>query len=115
MDVPYPATSVDYERVIHAARHELEAAGNPSFVVAIVDAAGTAELSAVVYSTIRPASDEGRRLGAAVEPGETVVIVSRQAQGHRANYAILEPASLRKLHQQLEVIERSFAEDDFKI
>jgi hypothetical protein len=113
MSAPF---SLDFVRIINAARLELESAGNPSYVVAVMDADGQAHLAPMVFSTVGPAADHATRLNrAAFSTGEQVVIVSRSAAGHRAMFTVVEPRTLRKLHQRLEVIEETFAEMDTKI
>jgi hypothetical protein len=107
-----PEAPVDYVRVINGVRLELESAGNPSYVVVILDAAGEAQLSPMVYATVGPSADHAVRLSKDADPGERVFIVSRSAAGRRAMFTVLEPRSLKKLHQRLEVIEESFAETD---
>jgi hypothetical protein len=108
---------LDYVRIINQARMELESAGNPGYVVAVVDAAaGTVELTPMVFATVGPATDHASRIGRAVfDTGERVVIVSRSAAGRRAMFTVVEPRTMRKLHQRLEVIEETFAELDTKI
>ena len=107
---------LDFVRIINAARLELESAGNPSYVVAVVDTEGQAHLAPMVFSTVGPAGDHATRLTrAAFDTGEQVVIVSRSAAGRRAMFTVVEPRTLRKLHQRLEVIEETFAEMDTKI
>ncbi|WP_445150321.1 hypothetical protein [Baekduia sp. Peel2402] len=110
------AVDLDYVRIINQARLELESAGNPSFVVIVIDLAGEVHLAPMVYATIGPASDHASRLNrAAFETGERVVIVSRSAAGRRAMFTVVEPRTMRKLHTRLEVIEETFAEMDTKI
>jgi hypothetical protein len=110
------AADFDFVRIINGARLELESAGNPSYVVVVVDDAGDAHLTPMVFATVGPASDHATRIGrAAFETGERVVIVSRSAAGRRAMFTVVEPRTMRKLHQRLEVIEETFAEMDTKI
>jgi hypothetical protein len=110
------AADYDHVRIINGARLELEAAGNPAYVVVVVDHAGDAHLTPMVFATVGPASDHATRIGrAAFESGERVVIVSRSAAGRRAMFTVVEPRTMRKLHQRLEVIEETFAEMDTKI
>jgi hypothetical protein len=107
---------LDHVRIINQARLELESAGNPSYVVAVVDEAGTAHLAPMVFSTVGPAADHATRLNrAAFGTGDQVVIVSRSAAGRRAMFTVVDPRTLKKLHQRLEVIEETFAEMDTKI
>ena len=107
---------LDHVRIINQARIELESAGNPSYVVAVVDGEGTAHMAPMVFSTVGPAADHATRLNrAASATGEQVVIVSRSAAGQRAMFTVVEPRTLRKLHQRLEVIEETFVELDTKI
>src|SRR5437868_2453855 len=113
MPAPY---ELDHVRIINAARLELESAGNPSYAVAVVDTDGQAFLAPMVFSTVGPAADHATRLTrAAFDTGEQVVIVSRSAAGRRAMFTVVDPRTLRKLHQRLEVIEETFAEMDTKI
>lgn len=110
------ANDLDYVRIINQARLELESAGNPSYVVVVVDQADEAHLAPMVFATVGPASDHASRLTrAAFDTGERVVIVSRSAAGRRAMFTVVEPRTMRKLHQRLEVIEETFAELDTKI
>jgi hypothetical protein len=111
-----PPHELDHVRIINQTRLELESAGNPSYVVAVVDAGGTAHLAPMVFSTVGPAADHAKRLNrAAFDSGERVVIVSRSAAGRRAMFTVVDPRTLKKLHQRLEVIEETFAELDAKI
>jgi hypothetical protein len=111
-----PAPDLDYVRIINHARIELESAGNPSYVVVVVDEKNDAHLTPMVFATVGPASDHASRIGRAVfETGERVVIVSRSAAGRRAMFTVVEPRTMRKLHQRLEVIEETFAEMDTRI
>jgi hypothetical protein len=108
--------ALDHVRIINQVRLDLESAGNPAYVVAVVDTTGEAHLAPMVFSTVGPAADHAARLNRATfDTGEQVVIVSRSAAGRRAMFTVVEPRTLRKLHQRLEVIEESFAELDTKI
>jgi hypothetical protein len=110
------AAEFDYVRIINQARLELESAGNPSYVVVVVDQQDEAHLAPMVFATVGPAADHASRLNrAAFETGERVVIVSRSAAGRRAMFTVVEPRTMRKLHTRLEVIEETFAELDAKI
>ena len=111
------ANELDYVRIINQARMELESAGNPSYVVVVIDEVGDAHLAPMVFATVGPAADHAARIGRATfETGERVVIVSRSAAGRRAMFTIVDPRNgLKKLHQRLEVIEETFAETDTKI
>lgn len=110
------AADLDFVRIINQARLELETAGNPSYVVVVVDEHQDAHLAPMVYATVGPAADHASRLNRAVfDTGERVVIVSRSAAGRRAMFTVVEPRTMRKLHQRLEVIEETFAELDAKI
>ena len=106
-----PAAGLDFNRIVHAARLELETAGNPSFIVVVVEASGATHLSPLVFFTHAPASEDARRAAATGSPGDVIVIVSRQAVAHRALFTVLDPQTLKKLHTQLEVVETTFAED----
>jgi len=112
MPVPSAAAPVDYDRVINAVRLELAEAGNPAFTIVIVDADGEVHLAPMVFSAVGPVGDHARRMAAQVQPGETLLIVSRQASGRRQAFDILDPGTLRRLHRQDEVIEASFVETD---
>jgi hypothetical protein len=103
---------IDYLRTINSARLELESAGNPSYVVVTLDADGESHLSPMVFSTVGPAADHGLRMGRQLAPGEQIVIVSRSAGGQRAMFTVVEPKTLKRMHQRLEVIEQTFAETD---
>jgi hypothetical protein len=110
------ANDLDYVRVINAVRLELEAAGNPSYVVVVIGATGEVELTPMVFSTVGPASDHAGRLGHTISgTGERVVIVSRSAADQRAMFAVIDPRALRRLYQRFEVIEETFAEINAKI
>ena len=103
---------LDFLRTINGARLELESAGNPSYVVVTIDHDGNGHLSPVVFSTVGPAADHAIRVGGTIEPGERTVIVSRSAGGKRAMFTVVEPKTLKRMHQRLEVIEETFAETD---
>jgi hypothetical protein len=107
-----PDDAHDYGRIIHGVRLELEAAGNPAYLVVLVDAADVTQLSHMVFATVHSAADLARRLGREAPEGTEALIVSRQADRRRAQYSVLDPATLRKRHEQLEVIEPTFAEID---
>jgi hypothetical protein len=103
----------DYVQLIDAVRLELQEAGNPAFIVAIRDGAGTPHLSPMVFAAVGPAGEYARRVGTStVAEGERVLIVSRQATTRRQTFDVLEPATLRRLHLQQEVIEQSVVETD---
>jgi hypothetical protein len=110
-----PVSEAQFVRVINGARFELEASGNPAYAVVLLDAAGEAHLSPMVYATVAPAADHGQRILSGADPGEQVFVVSRSASGRRAIFTVVEPKTLRRLHQRLEVIEETFAETDGKI
>lgn len=110
-----PLSAAECLRVIDHARLELELAGNPAFAVVLLDAAGGVQLSPMVYASIAPAAAQGQRIRGDMAGGEQVYVVSRSASGRRAQFAIVDPASLRKLHQRTEVIEETFAESDRSI
>lgn len=103
---------LDFVRTINGARLELETAGNPSYVIVTVDTVGDGHLSPMVFSTVGPAADHAIRVARGCQPGEHTVIVSRSAGGQRAMFTVVEPKTLRRLHQRLEVIEQTFAETD---
>jgi hypothetical protein len=106
---------LDYVRTINGARMELETAGNPSYVVITVDPAGESQLSPMVFSTVGPAADHAIRVAGSCAPGEHTLIVSRSAGGQRAMFTVVEPKTLKRLHQRLEVVEQTFAETDHVI
>ena len=60
----------------------------------------------------RTAPDLLRHLSAEAYPGEQVLIINRSAAGKRAMFTVVEPKTIRKLFQRLEVIEETFAETD---
>jgi hypothetical protein len=107
-----PGAQLDYVRIINGSRLELEAAGNPAYVVVILDAEGQAHLSPMVFATVGPATDHAQRTATSTAAGEHVVIVSRSAAGGRAMFSVVEPKTLKRLHQRLEVVEQSFADTD---
>ena len=114
--MPVSTSDLDYARIINQSRLELEAAGNPSFMVVLVDDAGTVHLTPMVFSTVGPAADHAKRITrAAFATGEMVLIVSRSAVDGRASFKVLESRQLRKLHEHLEMIEETIAEIDAAI
>jgi hypothetical protein len=94
-------------RVVEAVRLDLEAAGNPTYVLVVVHACGTAHSAPIIFSAVGPASQHARRLRPTVGEDERLLIVSRHASRSRQTYNVLDPATLRKLHVQDEVIEAS--------
>jgi hypothetical protein len=103
-DVTSPGT---LRRVIEAVRLELEAAGNPTYVLVIVDAGGGVHSAPIIFSAVGPAATHAKRMAGDVGAGEKLLIVSRHASRTRQTYNILEPDGLKKLHVQDEVIEAS--------
>jgi hypothetical protein len=101
-----------HQRLVDAARMDLEAAGSPAFLVALVDAGGEPHLSPMVFSSLRPARDHAARLSTARGAGEHVALVAREAIGRRALFSVFDPSGQRRLHRQVEVVETSFAERD---
>ena len=97
-------------RVLEAVRLELEAAGNPAYTVAVVDADGRAHPGPIVYSRREPAIAHARRMS--VGEGETLVIVTREVVDRRARFTILDRTGATRLHEQLEVVESSLVQDD---
>jgi hypothetical protein len=107
------APNHDFVRIINQSRLELESAGNPAYVVAVIDQQGETHLAPMVFATVGPAVDHATRINrAAFDTGEHVLIVSRSAALRRAMFTVVDPRTQRKLHQRLEVIEESFAETD---
>jgi hypothetical protein len=107
------ASDLDYVRIINQSRLELEAAGNPSYLVVVVDHAGEPHLAPMVFSTPGPAVDHATRIGrAAFETGEQVVIVSRSVAERRAMFTVMDPRTQKKLHQRPEVVEETLADID---
>jgi hypothetical protein len=103
----------DYVRLVDAVRLDLQEAGNPAFAIAIREPGGAVNLAPMVFAAVGPAGEYARRvLASGGGDGEMVLIVSRQAAGRRQSFDVLEPATLRRLHLQQEVIEPSFAETD---
>lgn len=105
-----PGADIDFARVINITRLELETAGNPAYMVVIVDAAGEPHLAPMVFSTVGPAADHAQRLTPSLGAGEQVVLVSRSAVDQRAMFTVLEPRTLRKLFQRPEVVEQSLSD-----
>jgi hypothetical protein len=107
------APTLDFVAIINQSRLELETAGNPSYVVVILDQAGASHLAPMVFSTAGTAVDHATRIGrAAFETGERVIIVSRSVADHRAMFSVIDPRTQKRLHQRLEVVEETFAEID---
>jgi hypothetical protein len=106
-DIVGPGT---LRRVVESVRLDLEAAGNPTYILVIVDAAGGAHSAPIVFSAVGPASQHAKRLAPGLGPGEKLLIVSRHASRTRQTFNVLEPAGLKKLHIQDEVIEASVAQ-----
>jgi hypothetical protein len=107
------APTLDYVRIINESRLELETAGNPSYVVVILDHAGDPHLAPMVFSAAGTAVDHATRIGrAAFETGEQVVIVSRSVADRRAMFTVMDPRTQKKLHQRPEVVEATLAEID---
>ncbi len=103
----------DYVGIINQSRLELEAAGNPSYVVVVLGHDGEAHMAPMVFATVGPAVDHATRIGrAAFDTGEQVVIVSRSVAERRAMFSVMDPRTQKKLHQRLEVVEETFAERD---
>ncbi|MES1194236.1 MAG: hypothetical protein ABUM26_07920 [Solirubrobacterales bacterium] len=103
----------DFVRIINQSRLELEAAGNPSYVVVVIGHDGEAHMAPMVFATVGPAIDHATRIGrAAFETGEQVVIVSRSVAERRAMFSVMDPRTQKKLHQRLEVVEDTFADID---
>ena len=101
-----------HKRLVDAARAELEAAGNPAYLVALVDAHGEPHWSPMIFSAARAAREQAARLESSRRPGEQIAVVARQAEGRRALFTVFDETVERGLHRQLEVIEASFAERD---
>ncbi|MCW3003294.1 MAG: hypothetical protein JWQ20_2592 [Conexibacter sp.] len=106
------AQDIDFVRTINCARLELEMAGNPSYAVLTLDPSGQGHLSPMVFSTVGPAADHALRVSRTIQPDELVVIVSRSAGGQRAAFTVVDPKTLKRMHQRVEVIEQTFAETD---
>jgi hypothetical protein len=109
---PVALSALDHAAIVNAVRLELQEAGNPAFIVAVVDADGAAHVAPMVFSAVGPSSDYVRRMLPALAAGERAVIVSRQASRTRQAFSVLDPTSLRKLHLLEEVIEATLAETD---
>jgi hypothetical protein len=103
-DVTSPGT---LRRVIESVRLDLEAAGNPTYIVVIVDASGDVHSAPIVFSAVGPAGQHARRLAPNLGAGEQLLVVSRHASRTRQTFTILETAGLKKLHVQDEVVEAS--------
>jgi hypothetical protein len=109
------SASADFTQIIHAVRLELEAAGNPAYVTVIVDAAGAVHVSPIVFSSIGPASDHAARVARELTGAGQVMIASRHASGRRQIYNVLAVFTLKRLHVQYEVIERTLADDGYEV
>lgn len=106
-------SSPDYVRIINQSRLELEAAGNPSYVVVVLGHDGHPHMAPMVFATAGPAVDHATRIGrAAFDTGEQVVIVSRSVAERRAMFSVMDPRTQKKLHQRVEVVEETLAEID---
>jgi hypothetical protein len=106
-------SNLDFVRIINESRLELEAAGNPSYVVVVLDHAGESHLAPMVFATVGPAVDHAIRIGrAAFETGEQVVIVSRSVAERRAMFSVMDPRTQKKLYQRVEVVEETLADID---
>jgi hypothetical protein len=103
-DLSSPAS---LRRVVEAVRLELEEAGNPAYILVVVDGEGRGHSIPIIFSAVGPASGHAARLAPQLGAGEQLVIASRHASRTRQTFNILEPAGLRKLHVQDEVIEAS--------
>jgi hypothetical protein len=106
-----PSPAFDPTVPVNASRLDLEAAGSPSYVVAVVDAEGAAHLAPVIFSQRIPAQDHALTLEKDRQDDEDVVVVGREADGRRAMFSVYD-VTMRRLHRQLEVVETTLAEDD---
>jgi hypothetical protein len=101
-----------HQRLVDAARMELEAAGSPAYLVALVDGAGDPHLSSMVFSAPHPAREQAARLADRRAPGEVIAVVARETEGRRALFSVFDPSVERRLHRQVEVVEAAFADRD---
>ena len=110
--MPVNAVAPNYRRIVDAVRLELQEAGNPAFIVAVVAGHDAVQVAPMIFSAVAPASDYARRMAGNLGPGERVLLVSRHASRRRQAFNVLDPATLKKLHVQDEVIEAAFIESD---
>ena len=99
-----------YSKLIATARPELESAGSPSYVL-VGTAGDICQVISLVYSSLKPAVAQYERVVQQAEPGEEVFIVARAVDRERVIWTVMDGRT-RSLHRQLEVIERSFADED---
>jgi hypothetical protein len=98
-------SSATLRRVVDAVRLDLEAAGNPTYMVVVVDATGAVHATPLIFSAVVPAGQHAKRITPQLGAGEKLLIVSRHASRSRQTFNVHEPAGLKKLHIQDEVIE----------
>jgi hypothetical protein len=107
-----PVNAPNYNDIVDAVRLELQEAGNPAFIVALVDADGRVHVAPMIFSAVGPSNDHALRMLPGLGPGERLLLVSRHASRRRQAFNVLEPKTLRKLHVLDEVIEAAFIETD---
>jgi hypothetical protein len=110
--VPGNAAALNYGQLIDAVRLELHEAGNPAFLIAVVDADGSVHIAPMIFSAVGPSSDHALRMLPSLAPGQRLVVVSRHASPRRQAFNVLDPKTLRKLHVQDEVIESSILDTE---
>ena len=94
-----------YARVIDAVRIDLESSGSPSFVAVTVTPAWDVHMGPVVFASVGPCKAQADVLAKRIEPGEMVLVVSRQVQGDRASFCVMSADTLSTIHRSREVVE----------
>ena len=102
--------SLDPDRLLAAVRLDLEEAGTPSYVAAVLHADGSATPAPMIFARREPAQDAARRLARQVD--EPVVVVAREMEGRRARFYIHDPEFAERFAVRLEVVERTLLQDD---
>jgi hypothetical protein len=106
-----PSAAFDPVTVVNTVRLDLEEAGSPSYVVAVIDEDGGAHLAPMVFAHRGPAQDQAITMARRSAKTEDVVVIGREAEGRRALFTVYD-TTMRRLHRQLEVVETTLAEDD---
>jgi hypothetical protein len=97
------------DRVLNAVRLELEAAGNPSYVVAVLDDDCHATLAPMTFARREPAASHARELDRQIT--EDVVVVGREEVARRALFTVFDATVSYKLYSRVEVVESTIAQD----
>jgi hypothetical protein len=101
--VGHPAGN--YGRVIDAVRTDLEASGAPAFVAVTVTPGWDVRPGPLVFASVGPCKAQADVMAARVEPGEMVLVVSRQVQGERQSYCVMSADTLSTIHRSREVLD----------